>query len=421
MRFPLGHRIVHAYYIVLLFLLPCASASRVSLAGDKDSDENLLIPGVPESARRPGHHPAHVGGYPAQEGPVPYPGDQTPAVKIPQAMVPLEPLDVAPQGGEEHSEEDSEEDNDSFSESQDADSLPQGGEKDSKAYFEEADREMFRSLLRNSKKLASAKKDNRWVRGEASLGKKCLSEFVGTGILIHLGCGVVCSSRFGCLKPKFGLPHNAMIWGIAVAISVYLTRDISGAHLNPAITASMAVNKPEEFPKEHVLPYWAAQMLGATAAGAINYLLFGGAIAAYELKHGIVRGTAASTASFNGAFGLVPNLKLISTMGAFCAEIWMTGVLVFLAFAITDPDNTIPSDLAAPVLLGALVATLGSVFAPLTGCGMNPVRDLGPRIVTFFAGWGTVAFSYWWLYSLGPMLGAVAGGALYQRIFAQKA
>merc|ERR1712107_846050 len=70
-----------------------------------------------------------------------------------------------------------------------------------------------------------------------------------------------------------------------------------------------------------------------------------------------------------------------------------------------------------PVLIGSVVAVLITIFGPLTGCGMNPARDLGPRLVSFAAGWGSVAWSHWWIYTLGPVVGAVLGGAFYTFAF----
>ena len=64
--------------------------------------------------------------------------------------------------------------------------------------------------------------------------------------------------------------------------------------------------------------------------------------------------------------------------------------------------------------MGAAVTTLVSVFGPVTGCGMNPARDLGPRLVTLLAGWGAAATTSWWIYTLGPVMGGVLGGMTYQ-------
>ena len=97
---------------------------------------------------------------------------------------------------------------------------------------------------------------------------------------------------------------------------------------------------------------------------------------------------------------MVPTTALMKAPAAFFAEIWMTGVLVFMIFAIGDPGKTVPAD-AGPVLVGATVTALITVFGPVTGCGMNPARDLGPRLVTLCTGWGGAALSSWCLCTLG--------------------
>ena len=76
----------------------------------------------------------------------------------------------------------------------------------------------------------------------------------------------------------------------------------------------------DKFSAEEAPFYVAAQVAGATVAGAINYVIFAAGIAAFEAKEKIVRGTVASTASFAGAFGMVPNLALMGPVGAFVAE-----------------------------------------------------------------------------------------------------
>ena len=95
----------------------------------------------------------------------------------------------------------------------------------------------------------------------------------------------------------------------------------------------------------------------------------------------------------------------------------MTAVLVFIIFAIGDENGAVPSG-AGPALVGTTVAALVTVFGPVTGCGMNPARDLGPRLVTLLTGWGSAATTSWWIYTLGPVTGAVLGGMAYQALFA---
>jgi len=249
------------------------------------------------------------------------------------------------------------------------------------------------------------------AKQEPSMAAKCFAEAIGTGLIVIGGCGIVCAGKY--VNPAISPMMMSSIWGVSVALAVYTTRDVSGGHLNPAVTAALAANG--KCPASTVLPYWLSQTAGAAAAGAVNYIIFGKAIKSWEALEGIKRGSPGSHVSFNGAFGMVPNDKVVCIPRAFAAEIWMTAVLAYVIFALGDEDNkTVPSG-AAPALVGATVTTLVGIFGPVTGCGMNPARDLGPRLVTAAAGWGPAARSPgWWIYTAGPILGGVLGGAFYK-------
>ena len=239
--------------------------------------------------------------------------------------------------------------------------------------------------------------------------QKWCAEALGTGMIVGGGCGTVCAMRYAA-HPIGPLAIGAAFGG-AVALAVYATRDISGAHLNPAITA--AVVSQGGMSAADALPYVGAQMAGATAAAGINYAVYAKGIAALEAKEGIVRGAAGSGASFSGAFGMIPTAALVRTPGALLVETGATAALAFLVFAMTDEESSVP-DGAAPALIGLTVAGLATQYGAVTGAGMNPARDLGPRLVTALTGWGAAALSSgWWVYTLGPVVGACAGGAAY--------
>lgn len=250
-----------------------------------------------------------------------------------------------------------------------------------------------------------------------SLLQKCIAEAIGTGIIVSGGCGAVCASKFSG-GPPLSLPSIAAAFGGAVALAVYATRDVSGAHLNPAVTASLAVHDPDGCPLSVAGPYVLAQTAGATIAAGLNYAAYRHGIAALHASEAVKVGTSASSALFNGAFHMIPNRALIRTVpGALAVEVGLTTALAFLIYALTDgtEGRTVPAA-AAPALVGTTVAALVVPGAPLTGCGMNPARDLGPRLVAATAGGlGAAALGPgWWVYTVGPVLGGVAGGALYK-------
>lgn len=133
---------------------------------------------------------------------------------------------------------------------------------------------------------------------DSKLFKKLLAEFIGTFLLVQIGCGSVMSDIFG--GAFSGLFPIAVVWAVAVTIAIATTSAVSGAHLNPSISIALALFRG--FQWRHVIPYAMAQTMGAAAASGVNLLLFADKIKAFEQANGIVRGTAASVASAR-AFG----------------------------------------------------------------------------------------------------------------------
>ena len=87
-----------------------------------------------------------------------------------------------------------------------------------------------------------------------------------------------------------------------------------------------------------------------------------------------------------------------------------------MIFSLTNEKNSTSKGGYVPLLIGSTVASLIATLAPLTQAGFNPARDFGPRIVAFLAGWKTVAFQGWWVYLLGPIVGAIAGATLADKV-----
>ncbi|MCX6908887.1 MAG: aquaporin, partial [Verrucomicrobia bacterium] len=125
------------------------------------------------------------------------------------------------------------------------------------------------------------------------LPKWWTGEFFGTFLLVFFGCGSVCAAV--TTGAQVGVFQVAIVWGLGIATAIYLTGALSGAHLNPAVTVSMAVWS--DFPKTRVLPYIVTQLLGAFVASVVLYFVFGDALRAYEQTNKIVRGAPGSEAS----------------------------------------------------------------------------------------------------------------------------
>ena len=246
-----------------------------------------------------------------------------------------------------------------------------------------------------------------------------IGELFGTFLLVFIGCSSVAVAVL--YSAHSGLFQIAMIWGLAVTLSIYATRHLSCAHFNPAVSIAMAVRG--RMPWSKVPLYLIAQFAGAFIAAATLYLLFSSSIAQFENLNGILRGSPASvkTAQMFGEFYPNPGagaVAVVSTLNAFLAEAVGTFILVSMIFALTEGCNLgRPSDLLCPFFIGLTVTALIAVLAPLTQAGFNPARDLSPRLFVWLMGWGDAAFpgnglDFLTVYVLGPIAGGVAASGV---------
>ena len=257
------------------------------------------------------------------------------------------------------------------------------------------------------------------------LGGEMLAEFLGTFVLILIGVGSVAVAVVGLPGSgrqvvPFGAANWLIIawgWGLAVVFGVYVAGGISGAHLNPAVTLGFAVRR--DFPWRKILPYWLAQVAGAFVAAALVYSSYRWAIDAFDTKAGVARDQSLNTYS---VFATFPAEYFgNSWWGPLLDQIIGTGLLLLLICALIDTRNTAPLSNLHPFLIGLVVVAIGLTFGTNAGYAINPARDFGPRLFTFFEGWGSIAFPgkfkwfdhYWWIPIAGPLIGGVAGVAVY--------
>ncbi|MGX2012883.1 MIP/aquaporin family protein, partial [Enterobacter asburiae] len=114
-----------------------------------------------------------------------------------------------------------------------------------------------------------------------SVTGQCIAEFLGTGLFMFFGTSVLCAAKLA--GASFGLWEICIVWGLGIALAVYLTAGISGAHLNPAVTIALWMFA--RFEAKKVAPYILAQMAGAFCGAALTYLLYHNLFADYEQAH----------------------------------------------------------------------------------------------------------------------------------------
>ncbi|MDW1825169.1 MULTISPECIES: MIP/aquaporin family protein [unclassified Vibrio] len=250
-----------------------------------------------------------------------------------------------------------------------------------------------------------------------SLLGECLAEFIGTGLLIFFGVG--CVAALVLTGASFGQWEISIVWGFGVAIAIYCTAGVSGAHINPAVTIALAMF--HGFDKAKVVPYIIAQMLGAFCSAALVYSLYSNLFTDYEIAHNFVRSSQDALATA-GIFSTYPHASL-SFFGAFAVEFVITAVLMFAILALGDENNGAARGAMNPLLIGILIAVIGGSLGPLTGFAMNPARDFGPKLFAYFAGWdcaltGAKDIPYFIVPLLAPIAGACFGGWLYPKAIA---
>ncbi len=229
------------------------------------------------------------------------------------------------------------------------------------------------------------------------------AEFFGTMLLILLGDGVVASVLLKDSKSEnAGWLTIVLGWGLAVTLAIYAVGNISGAHLNPAVTVAFAISG--DFPSHQVLGYILAQFAGAIAGAALVWVHF--------LPHWSRTNDAAVKL---GVFCNAPAIRNI--FSNLMSEITATAVLVLALLFFGEHEFT---QGLKPMVVGLLIVSIGLSLGGTTGFAINPARDLGPRIAHFILpihGKGHSDWGYAWIPVVGPILGGVLGVLVFKAIF----
>jgi aquaporin NIP len=213
-----------------------------------------------------------------------------------------------------------------------------------------------------------------------SLARRCFAEGLAAFALVFAGCGaiVVDAERGGSL----GSTGIAAAFGLVIMAMIYATGHLSGAHINPAVSAAFSATR--HFPVREAAAYVPSQLAGAVA-GAL-------------LLRAVWHGTPAD---------LGATVPTVGAGSALAYETVMTGFLMFVIMAVAT--DTRAAGAAAAIAIGGTVA-LDSLFGGgVTGASMNPARSFGPALV---AG----EWRDFWIYIVGPLLGALAAAFAYQLV-----
>ena len=221
--------------------------------------------------------------------------------------------------------------------------------------------------------------------------KKLSAEFIGTFWLVLGGCG---SAVFAAAYPGLGIGFAgvSLAFGLTVLTMAFAIGHISGCHLNPAVTIGLWMGG--RFSSKEILPYIIAQVLGATVAAALLYLIVSG------------------KSDFNGIGGFAANGYGEYSPGGFnmlsglLTEVAMT--FFFLIVILGATDERAPKGFA-PIAIGLCLTLIHLISIPVTNTSVNPARSTSQAI--FAGGW---ALKQLWLFWVAPIVGALLAGIVYK-------
>jgi aquaporin Z len=202
--------------------------------------------------------------------------------------------------------------------------------------------------------------------------KKLAAEFIGTFALVFAGTGaIVIDETTGGAVTHVGV---ALTFGLIVLAMIYTVGDISGAHLNPAV--SLGFFAARRFPLRRAVPYIASQCGGALAASGALRLLF---------PQNEMLGTTVPAGS---------------AIQSFVLELILTATLMFVILGVST--GAAEKGITAGIVVGAVIGLEAMFAGPICGASMNPARSLGPAVISGH-------FQHVWIYLLAPVTGACIG------------
>lgn len=226
--------------------------------------------------------------------------------------------------------------------------------------------------------------------------KKCIAEAVGTMILVVFGCGVAVAT--GC-EGNAGVVATALAFGLVIVAMAYSIGNVSGCHINPAVSLAMLISKKMTV-KEFIL-YVVSQIIGALIGAAIVGAFFG----SFTNLGGNVAQEALVTAYGSGG----------SLVVALLVEVVLTFAFVLAIMGVTSKTE---NKAVTGIVIGLTLTLVHLLGIRLTGTSVNPARSIGPAVLQMIGGDFT-AISQIWIFIVGPLVGAALAALLYRCISSQ--
>ncbi|MFR2831170.1 MAG: MIP/aquaporin family protein [Finegoldia magna] len=240
-------------------------------------------------------------------------------------------------------------------------------------------------------------------------------EVIGTFLMCFLGIGSVATATL--FQAHTGPFQVGIVRGLAIAIAIYATRNLSCAHFNPAVTFAMCISKRCSWKNFPV--YILGQFVGAILSASALWVFFADSVKKSLDAANLTMDVASPASSI--WIEVFPNTAngVISMPVAAFAEALGVFILVMIIFSMTEGCNIgRPSDDLFPLFIGLTVAALICTIGPMTDAGLNPARDFGPRIVAYFVGWKNIAFTMdaFIVYVLAPLIGGGLSAIFFTKV-----
>ncbi|MEG2117403.1 MAG: aquaporin, partial [Clostridia bacterium] len=216
------------------------------------------------------------------------------------------------------------------------------------------------------------------------LGKKALAEFIGTFVLVFFACGTA-------IVTGANVVATALSFGLVIVAMAYSIGNVSGCHINPAVSIGMLVSG--KMTVKEFLVYIAAQFLGAIVGAGVLYGLLTLAGSDFGMKIAGSQVWATNAMVGTGFGGIVASLGI---------EIVLTFVFVFAILGVTSKTE---NGTVAGIVIGLTLTLVHLIGINLTGTSVNPARSFGPALMSLVFGNGAAALSQVWIFIVAPLVG----------------